>query len=104
MCIGPVCDFFVGRCKLKNVERFKYLGSYVNQACNLKAEITARIQAVSSSYYNLKEQVFDSHDLTTTPRSVFTNNASYLFSYMVAKHGLYTHTKLNSCALFNKGI
>ena len=36
MCLGPVCDFFVDDVKLKIVERFKYLGSYVNQACNLK--------------------------------------------------------------------
>ena len=43
MCIGPECEFFVDDVKLKNVERFKYLESYVNRACNLKAEITARI-------------------------------------------------------------
>ena len=103
MCIGPVCDFFVGHVKLKIVERFKYLGSYVNQACNLKAEIIARIQAASSSYYNLKERVFDSHDLTTfTKISVYKQCLQ--FFYMVAKHGLCTYTKLNSCALSNKGI
>ena len=68
MCIGPNYDFFVDVVKLNNVERFKYLGSYVNQAYNLKAEITARIQAVSRSYFNLKERVFDNHDLTTSTK------------------------------------
>ena len=43
MPIGPESDFFVDDIKLKNVDRFKYLGSFVNQACNLKTEITARI-------------------------------------------------------------
>ena len=43
MCLGPESDLFVDGIKLKNVDRFKYLGSFVNQACNLKTEITARI-------------------------------------------------------------
>ena len=62
MCIGLDSDFFVDDFKLKNVERFKYLGSYVNRNCNLNAEITARIQAASNSYYSLKQRVFDNRD------------------------------------------
>ena len=50
MCIGSEHDFYVDDVKLKNVERFKYLGNvYVNRPCNLKPEITARIQATSNS-------------------------------------------------------
>ena len=64
MCLGPESDFFVDDIKLKNVDRFKYLGSFVNQACNLKTEITARIQATSHAFYSLKQRVFDNHDLS----------------------------------------
>ena len=92
MCIGPVCDFFVDHVKLKTVERFKYLGSYVNQACNLKAEITARIQAVSSCYYNLKERVFDSHDLTTfTKISIYKQCLLPILLYGSETWTLYAH-------------
>ena len=94
MCIGPECDFFVDDVKLKIVERFKYLGSYVNRACNLKAEITARIQATSNSYYNLKQRVFDNHDLTINtkisvykqcllPILLYDSEAWTLYSYEI---------------------
>ena len=36
MCIGP--DFFVDDVKLKIVERFKYLGSYVNRPCRISKQ------------------------------------------------------------------
>ena len=68
MCLGPESDFFVVDIQLKNVDRFKYLGSFVNQACNLKTEITARIQATSHAFYSLKQRVFDNHDLSTNTK------------------------------------
>ena len=36
MCLGPESDFFVDDIKLKNVDRLKYPGSFVNQACNFE--------------------------------------------------------------------
>ena len=65
MYLGPEVDFFVDDIKLKNADRLKYLGSFVNQACNLKKEITASIQATSHPFYSLKQRVFDNHDLST---------------------------------------
>ena len=92
MCTGPDCDFFVDDIKLKNVERFKYLGSYVNQACNLKAEITARIQAVSSSYFKLKERVFNNHDLTiNTKITVYKQCLLPILLYGSETWTLYAH-------------
>ena len=38
-------DFFIDGYKLKRVELFKYLRSYVTKDCKLDKEITARIQA-----------------------------------------------------------
>ena len=91
MCIGP--DFFVDDVKLKIVERFKYLGSYVNRACNLKAEITARIQATSNSYYNLKQKVFDNHDLTiNTKISVYKQCLLPILLYGSETWTLYSYT------------
>ena len=93
MCIGPECDFFVDDVKLKIVERFKYLGSYVNRACNLKAEITARIQATSNSYYNLKQKVFDNHDLTiNTKISVYKQCLLPILLYGSETWTLYSYT------------
>ena len=66
MCLGPESDFFLDDIKLKNVDRFKYLGGFVNQA--LKTEITARIQATSHAFNSLKQRVFDSHDLSTNTK------------------------------------
>ena len=65
MYLGPESDFFVDDIKLKNADRLKYLGSFVNQAPNLKREITASIQATSHPFYSLKQRVFDNHDLST---------------------------------------
>ncbi|XP_044169409.1 tyrosine-protein kinase-like otk [Acropora millepora] len=65
MYLGPESDFFVDDIKLKNADRLKYLGSFVNQAPNLKTEITASIQATSHPFYSLKQRVFDNHDLST---------------------------------------
>ena len=68
MCLGPESDFFVDDIMLKNVDRLKYLGSFVKQACNLKTEITASIQATSQAFYSLKQRVFGNHDLSANTK------------------------------------
>ena len=47
MCIGPEAEFFINQTKLKNVNSFKHLGSYVTNDSSIKEEPTARIQATS---------------------------------------------------------
>ena len=47
MCIGPEAEFFIDQTKLKNVNSFKYPGTYVTNDCSMKEELTARIQATS---------------------------------------------------------
>ena len=92
MCIGPDCLFFIDDVKLKNVELFKYLGSYVNRACNLKAEITARIQATSTSFYNLKQRVFENRDLTVNTKiNVYKQCLHPIFLYGSETWTLYSH-------------
>ena len=64
MCIGPEAEFFIDQTKLTNVNRFRYLGSYVANDCSLKEELTARIQATSCAFGRLRHRIFDSYDLT----------------------------------------
>ena len=64
MCIGPEAEFFIDQTKLKNVNSFKYLGSYVTNDCSMKEELTARIQATSCAFGRLRHRIFDSNDLT----------------------------------------
>ena len=59
MCIGPEVDFLIDGKLLKNVNRFKYLDSFVTSDCSVKEEITTRIQAVSSACGRLRKRVFD---------------------------------------------
>ena len=47
MCIGTEAEFFIKQTKLKNVNSFKYLGSYVTNDSSIKEELTACIQATS---------------------------------------------------------
>ena len=54
--------------KLKNVNRFKYLGSYVTNDCGMIDEVTSRIQALSCAFGRLRQRVFHSHDLTTSTK------------------------------------
>ena len=68
MCIGPELTFYVDETPLKNVPRFKYLGSFVSTDCTLKEKITARIQATSCAYGRFKQRVFNNHDLTTSTK------------------------------------
>ena len=84
----------------KNVERFKYLGSYVNRNCNLNAEITARIQAASNSYYSLKLQVFDNRDLTeNTKISVYKQCILSIFLYWSETWTLYSDEIKQLCTV-----
>ena len=64
MCIGPEAEYFIDQTKLKNVNRFKYLGSYVANDCSIEDGLTVRIQATSCAFGRLRHRVFDSHDLT----------------------------------------
>ena len=64
MCIEPEAEFPIDHTKLKNVDSFKYLRSYVANDCSMKEELTARIQVTSSAFGRLRHRVFDSYDLT----------------------------------------
>ena len=82
MCIGPEVDFFIDRKLLKNVYRFKYLGSFVTSDCSMNVEITTRVQAVSSAYDRLQKRVIDYHDLkTSTKIKVYTHCLMLLLTY-----------------------
>ena len=97
MCLGPESDFgFVYDIKLKNVDRFKYLGSYVNQACNLKTEITARIQATSHAFYSLKQRVFgnNTRPINQRPKLVSISSVCCQSCYTVVKPGHSTQSCL----------
>ena len=50
--------------RLKRVERFKYLGSYVTRDCKLDEKKTARIQAASCAMGRLRDSAFNCRDLT----------------------------------------
>ena len=64
MSFGEQLDFYIDGHKLKRVDRFKYLGSYVTKDCKLDDEITARTQAASCAMGRLRDRVFDCRDLT----------------------------------------
>ena len=68
MCMGPEVIFFVDEIPLKNVDRFKYLGSFVTKDCKLQVELTSRIQATSSAFGRLRHRVFDNRDLTISTK------------------------------------
>ena len=73
MCIGKVAEFFIDGTKLANVTRFKYLGSYVSSDCSMKEELASRIQAISCAFGRLRKRVFDSHDLSVSPKGAVYN-------------------------------
>ena len=68
MCMGPEVIFFVDEIPLKNVDCFKYLGSFVTKDCKLQVELTSRIQATSSAFGKLRHRVFDNRDLTISTK------------------------------------
>lgn len=53
----------VGGDVLKNVEKFKYLGSTITSKCDLDAEINGRIGAAAAAFGRLRPKVFRTHDL-----------------------------------------
>ena len=57
--VGEQLDFYIDGHKLKRVDRFKYLGSYVTKDCKLDEEITAQIRAASCAMGRLGDRVFD---------------------------------------------
>ena len=73
MCIGKMAEFFIDGTKLANVTRFKYLGSYVSSDCSMKEEFASRIQATSCAFGRLRKRVFDSHDLSVSPKGAVYN-------------------------------
>ena len=64
MSVSEQLDFFIDGHKLKEVERFKCLGSYVTKNCKLDEEITGRIQAASCTMGRLRDRVFSCRGLT----------------------------------------
>ena len=92
ICIGPLVDFYIDGEKLKNVKRFKYLGSFVTDDCSMKEELTSRIQAVSCAYGRLRSRVFDSHELTpSTKIKVYNQCLMPLLLYGCETWTLYHH-------------
>ena len=77
MSVGKQLDFYIDEHKLKRVDRFKYLGSYVTKDCKLDDEITARIQAESCAMGRLRDRVFDCRDLTVETKLKYTISASF---------------------------
>ncbi|XP_045446396.1 uncharacterized protein LOC123654541 [Melitaea cinxia] len=49
--------------ELKQVDKFRYLGSTISSKCDLDAEINSRIGAAAASFGKLDAKVFSSHDL-----------------------------------------
>lgn len=64
MTVGEQIDCYIDGYKLKRVDRFKYLGSYVTKDCKVDVEISARIQTASYAIGRLREKVFDCRNLT----------------------------------------
>ena len=92
MSVGKQLDFYIDEHKLKRVDRFKYLGSYVTKDCKLDDEITARIQAASCAMGRLRDRVFDCRDLTVeTKLKVYNQCIIPLMLYGSETWTLYHH-------------
>ena len=92
LCMGPETVFFVDKTPLENINRFKYLGSFVSKDCNLKVEITSRIQATSSAFGRLRQRVFDNHDLTVATKiAVYKQCLLPILLYGSETWTLYSH-------------
>ena len=92
MRIGVPAKFFTDGTKLANINRFKYLGSYVSSNCSMKEELVSRIQATSCAFGRLQKRVFDSHDLTaSTELSVYNQCLMPLLMYGSEPWTLYRH-------------
>ncbi|CAG9136099.1 unnamed protein product [Plutella xylostella] len=53
----------IGEDLLKQVDKFRYLGSTISSKCDLDAEINSRIGAAAAAFGKLSSRVFCSHDL-----------------------------------------
>ena len=53
----------VGPAQLKNVQAFKYLGSYLTDDCSLDKEITQRIGKAAAAFGSLRGRVFSNRNL-----------------------------------------
>lgn len=53
----------IGEDVLKQVDKFRYLGSTLTSKCDLDAEINSRIGAAAAGFGKLRSKVFCSHDL-----------------------------------------
>ena len=86
----------------KNVERFKYLGSYVNRNCNLNAEITAvfKQRQTPTTAWNCKFLIIATS--LKIPKSVYTNSAYFLSFFTEVRHGLFIHVRSNNSVQSNK--
>ena len=92
LCMGPEIVFFVDETLLNNVDRFKYLGSFVSKDCKMKVELTSRIQATSSAFGRLRHRVFDNHDLTIpTKVAVYKQCLLPILLYGSKTWTLYSH-------------
>ena len=92
MIVGEQLNFYIDGHKLKRVDRFKYLGSYVTKDCKLDDEITARIQATSFAMGRLRDSVFDCRDLTVeTKLKVYNQCIIPLMMYGSETWTLYRH-------------
>lgn len=92
LCMGPEIVFFVDETPLNNVDRFKYLGSFVSKDCKMKVELTSRIQATSSAFGRLRHRVFDNHDLTIpTKVAVYKQCLLPILLYGSETWTLYSH-------------
>ena len=92
MSVGEQLDFYIDGHKLKRVDHFKHLGSYVTKDCKLDDEITARIQTVSCAMGRLRDRVFDCRDLTVeTKLKVYNQCIIPLMMYGSETWILYHH-------------
>ena len=53
----------LGEDVLKQVDKFRYLGSIITSKCDLDAEINSRIGAAAAAFGKFDKKVFSSHDL-----------------------------------------
>lgn len=56
-------ELFLGEMRLRQVEKFKYLGSNITATCDLESEINHRIALAAAAFGKLRLKVFRSHDL-----------------------------------------
>ena len=93
MCIGVPAEFFIDGTKLANVNRFKYLRSYVSSDCSMTKKLVSCIQATSCACGRLRKRFFFYlHDLTaSTKLSVYNQCLMPLLMYGSETWTLYQH-------------